>query len=117
MNYNEIYTVETLRYMINEINGWDGSLENLEFYHIEDFNFIMEGYAPEFIAHRIHFGDFNPTYDYFRFNGYGNVESISERELERAIEDWADDIVVAYRELSNEGFLSGHLLDEIEDNN
>ena len=117
MNYNEIYTVETLRNMINEINGWDGSLENLEFYHIEDFNFIMEGHTPEFIAHRIHFGDFNPTHDYFRFKGYGNIETISVWELERVIEDWADDIVIAYKELSNEGFLSDYLLGEIEDNN
>ena len=117
MNYNEIYTVETLRNMVNEVNGWDGSLENLEYYYMEDFNFIMEGQTPEFIAHRIHFGDFNPTYDYFRFNGYGNVESISERELERVIEDWADDIIITYKELSNEGFISGYLLDELEDNN
>ena len=117
MNYNEIYTVETLRYMVNEINGWDGSLENLEYYYMEDFNFIMEGREPEFIAHRVYFGDFNPTHDYFRFNGYGNIETISEWELERVMEDWADDIVVAYKELSNEGSLDGYLLDEIEDNN
>ena len=117
MNYNEIYTVETLRNMVNEVNGWDGSLENLEYYYMEDFNFIMEGRTPEFIAHRVHFGDFNPTHDYFRFDGYGNIETISNWELERVMEDWADDIVVAYKELSNEGYLDGYLLDEIEDNN
>ena len=117
MNYNEIYTVETLRYMVNEINGWDGSLENLEYYEMDQFNELMSGHDPEFIAHRIHFGDFNPTHDYFRFNGYGNIETISNWELERVMKDWADDIVIAYKELSNEGFISGYLLDEIEDNN
>ena len=35
MNYNEIYTVETLRYMASEVNGWDGSLENLEYYEMD----------------------------------------------------------------------------------
>lgn len=117
MNYNEIYTVETLRNMASEVNGWDGSLENLEYYEMDQFNELMSGQDPEFIAHRIFFGNFNPTHDYFRFDGYGNIETISNWELERVMEDWADDIVVAYRELSNEGFLSGHLLDEIEDNN
>ena len=117
MNYNEIYTAETLLYMVNEVNSWDGSLENLEYFEMEEFNFIMEGHTPEFIAHRIHFGDFNPTHDYFRFNGYGNIETISDWELERVMEDWADNIVAAYKELSNEGSLDGYLLDEIEDNN
>ena len=117
MNYNEIYTVETLRYMVNEVNGWDGSLDNLEYFEMEEFNIIMDGYNPEFIAHRIHFGDFNPMHDYFRFDGYGNIETISNWELKRVIEDWADDIVVAYKELSEEGVVDGYLLDEIEDNN
>ena len=117
MNYNEIYTVETLHYMVNEINSWDGSLENLAYYEMDQFNELMSGHDPEFIAHRIFFGNFNPTHDYFRFDGYGNIETISNWELERVMEDWADDIVIAYKELSNEGFLSGYLLDEIEDNN
>ena len=117
MNYNEIYTVETLQYMASEVNGWDGSLENLEYYEMDQFNELMSGHDPEFIAHRIFFGDFNPTHDYFRFNGYGNIETISNWELERVMEDWADDIVIAYKELSEEGVVDGYLLDELEDNN
>ena len=117
MNYNEIYTVETLQYMASEVNGWDGSLENLEYYEMDQFNELMSGHDPEFIAHRTFFGNFNPTHDYFRFNGYGNIETISNWELERVMEDWADDIVERYKELSEEGVVDGYLLDEIEDNN
>lgn len=116
MNYNEIYNVETLRYMINDVNGWGGSLENLEYYEMEDFNLFMEGHTPEYIANRIYFGNFDPTDDYFRFNGYGNIETISKWELKHIIEDWADDIVEAYKELTNEGVLNGELLDDMEDN-
>ena len=115
MNYNEIYTVETLQYMASEVNGWDGSLENLEYYEMDQFNELMSGQDPEFIAHRIFFGNFNPTHDYFRFNGYGNIETISEWELERIIEDWVDDIVIAYKELSEEGAIDGYLLDELDE--
>ena len=117
MNYNEIYTVETLQYMASEVNGWDGSLENLEYYEMNQFNELMSGHDPEFIARIIFFGNFNPTHDYFRFDGYGNIETISNWELERVMEDWADDIVERYKELSEEGGVDGYLLDEIEDNN
>lgn len=115
MNYNEIYTVETLQYMAQEVNGWDGSLENLEYYDMEQFNDIMCGHDPEFIAHRIHFGDFNPMDDYFNFDGYGNLESVSVWELERIMKEWADDIVERYKELSDEGAVDGDLLDELDD--
>ena len=115
MNYNEIYTVETLQYMASEVNGWDGSLENLAYYEMDQFNELMSGQDPEFIAHRVFFGNFNPTHDYFRFDGYGNIETISNWELERVMEDWADDIVERYKELSEEGVVDGYLLDELDE--
>lgn len=114
MDYNKIYTAETLQYMTSEVNGWDGSLENLEYYEMDQFNEFMNGHDPKFIACRIHFGKFNPMDDYFRFDGYGNIETISHWELERIMEDWADDIVERYKELSAEGAVDGDLLDDIE---
>lgn len=29
-----------------------------------------------------HFGDINFTHDYFRFNGYGNIETLSDWEID-----------------------------------
>ena len=115
MNYNEIYTADVLLSMVREVISWDGSLENLEYFEMEEFNIIMEGQNPEFIAHRVYFGNFNPTHDYFRFDGYGNIETISGWELERVMEDWADDIVERYKELSEEGVVDGYLLDELDE--
>ena len=45
---------------------------------IEDmdlFDDVMCGWKPIDIALRIRFGDFNPNHHYFRFDGYGNLES------------------------------------------
>lgn len=114
MNYNEIYTSETLQYMASEVNSWDGSLENLAYYEMDQFNEFMSGHDPEFIACRIHFGDFNPMDDYFSFDGYGNLISLSSFELGSELSDNAFEIIERYKELSAEGAVDGDLLDDIE---
>jgi len=114
MNYNEIYTVETLQYMASEINGYDGSLEYFEWYDMDDLDEIMHGQDAHWIACRVHFGDFNPMDDYFRFDGYGNLISLSTYDFEDEISDNADEIVERYKELATEGVVDGDLLDDTE---
>lgn len=46
-------------------------------YYMEEFNDIMEDYAPNDLARTIFYGDFRPNDDYFRFNGYANLESFN----------------------------------------
>lgn len=114
MNYNEIYTVETLQYMASEINGYDGSLEYFEWYDMDDLDEIMHGQDAYWIACRVHFGDFNPMDDYFSFDGYGNLISLSTYDFEDEISDNADEIVERYKELATEGVVDGDLLDDTE---
>ena len=114
MNYNEIYTAETLQYMASEVNGWDGSLYHLDFYEMNQFNELMHGHEPEFIAHRIHFGDFNPMDDYFSFDGYGNLISLSSYDLEEELSDNIIEIVERYKVLTAMGAVDGDLLDDTE---
>ena len=52
-----------------------------EIFDMDMFNDIFDGQTPEYIACRIFYGDFNPNSDYFRFDGYGNLESIYSYEL------------------------------------
>lgn len=54
----------------NEYCGYDDCI-----YSMEEFDEIMSGQTPEWIAHRVYYGDFCPAHDYFWFNGYGNLES------------------------------------------
>lgn len=45
-------------------------------YSMSDFDEVMYGVSPWEVARCCYFGeDFNPCRDYFRFNGYANLES------------------------------------------
>lgn len=45
------------------------------FYSMEDFDELLSGFKPWEIARAVHYGEFVPTEEYFRFNDYGNLES------------------------------------------
>lgn len=48
------------------------------------------GQSPTWILERGYYGDFCPADDYFYFNGYGNLESVNEWEIDRLM--YASDI-------------------------
>ena len=98
--------------LINEVNSWDGSLDYLQVYYMDDFDEIMNGCQPIEIAQRIYFGDFNPNDEYWRFNGYANLESLDEYELYEEIKDNAIEIAQRTVELYEDGHLN-YLDDEI----
>ena len=85
--------------MVQEVNGYNGDLEYLEFYGMECFNELMNGLDPEEIARRIFHGDFSPYDEYFKFNGYGNLESLSVYEVQRELLDYEEEIRNTYKEL------------------
>lgn len=57
-----------------------------EIYDNDMFDEIMNGLEPWNIACKIQFGDFNPFYEFFKFNGYGNIQSIAKYDLDRYID-------------------------------
>lgn len=66
---------------------------------IEDmdcFDDLMYGWKPLDIALRVHFGDFNPNHTYFRFDGYGNLESTEF--VNWWLEDYVDDLADWYED-------------------
>ena len=104
--------------LVNDVNSWDDSLEYLQVFNMEDFDEIMEGYEPLEIANRIYFGDFNPNHEYFRFNGYANLESLNEYDLEDEIKDYASEIAQRTVELYEEGeldYLDEEVMEILED--
>lgn len=59
-------------------NRYCDSSGNMEdwIYNMEEFDEVMSGESPWEIARCCYFGEsFNPCRDYFRFNGYANLES------------------------------------------
>ena len=51
-------------------------------YNMDDFDEILNGYTPIEIANMVRFGTYNPMHDYFTFDGYGNIETMSDIEYE-----------------------------------
>ena len=93
--------MEVTYYMVRELNAWCGRLEHLEYFDMEEFDLVLEGYTPSEVANRIFYGDFNPNDDYFRFNAYGNLESANEWDIEEEYRDNISEIasyIVEYKD-------------------
>ena len=97
------YTVEQLREMLQEVNGWDNSLEDYDYMEMEQLDEMLIGVEPTEVLRMAHFGEFNWSDDYFTINVYGNLESISEFEFEDMLKDSHDEIVERYNELLEDG--------------
>ena len=109
--------------IVGQLNGLNGSFETYTLYDMDDFDLVMgEGYTPTELAERIFFGDFNPNDDYFYFNSYGNLESITECDMsdhfEIIIDEIIDSMLYHYDDLyiddDNLNDLIGRYLDEMK---
>ena len=60
---------------------------------MNDFDELMNGWKPLDFAFRVHFGDFNPHHDFFKFNGYANLESSNYLSDFIDLEELADEIM------------------------
>ena len=88
--------------IVSQINSYDSSLQHLEFLYMEDLDMYLDGLTPTDIANKIFFGDFNPNHEYFRFNGYENLESFDEWELNKELFDNIDEIIERIIDLKDE---------------
>ena len=88
--------------IVSQINSYDSSLQHLEFLNMEDLDVYLEGLTPTDIANKIFFGDFNPNHEYFRFNGYENLESFDEWELNKELLNNIDEIIERIVDLKDE---------------
>ncbi len=91
--------------LVSEANCWDGSLEYLTTLNMDEFDDYMGSFSPSDLANRIFYGDFNPNDDYFRFNAYGNLESLNEWEMENEIINYSAEIAEAYFKLYEDGHM------------
>ena len=104
--------------LVNDVNSWDSSLGFLEVFYMDEFNEVMNGIEPLEIANRMFFGNFNPNDEYFRFDGYANLESLDEYEVEQEIKDYSLEIARRVVELYEEGhlpYLDDEVLEILED--
>ena len=106
--------VEELRDVVNELNGWNGCLDYLEFFENDEYFFesFYSGINGLEIARVIYYGDYNYNDDYVRINGYGNLESYTEDEIIEKMKDSIDEIVKNLIE-EHDGYL--YLSDDIKE--
>lgn len=99
-----MYTVEQLELMVREMNAWDGSFDNLAVYSNDDefFQIYFESKVMEAVR-AVSYGDYNYMDEYVRFNGYGNIESLSSYQLYKELQDFEEDIVEQYLEMVEDG--------------
>lgn len=63
--------------LVNVHNAYCNAANRIDdyIYNMDEFDEIMDGQTPWEIARCAFYGNFRPAYDYFWFNGYGNLES------------------------------------------
>ena len=62
-------------------------------YDMDEFDEIMSGMSPSDIATKIFYGDFRPNDNYFKFDGYANLESFDYISDKVDLEEIADYII------------------------
>ena len=97
------YTVEQLREMVQEVNGWDGSLEDFMYYEMEQIDELLHGLEVLEILRMAHFGEFIWSDDYFQISAYGNLDSYRELDVAIQLEANQNEIVERYNELVESG--------------
>ena len=97
-NYEEIKNyllnhVDEIRDIVIEINSIDGSLEYLQYYENDEefFNDFFYNNPSEAVRSS-YYGDYNYCDKYVKFDGYGNLKSVNDYELEKEYKYYIDDI-------------------------
>ena len=103
-NYEEIKNyllnhIDEIGGIISDINSIDGSLDYLEYYENNEQFFItffcnnpMEAVRSSF------YGDYHYCDNWVKFDGYGNLKSVNDYELEKEYKYYIDEIVNALLE-------------------
>ena len=87
MKKNEMTTTE-LNLMLIEANlNTNGSFDNIIKYEESDFwdNFAAMEYDSKDIANMVAYGSYKPYHDFIGYDGYGNIESMTEEEYKQEL--------------------------------
>lgn len=97
------YTIEQLKEMVQEVNSWDGSLEEYEYHEMEQINELLYHVKPLEILRMAHFGNFEWFGEMFKINELGNLDSCSKDYVITELTDNENAIVEHYGELVESG--------------
>ena len=93
MNKNEM-TTNQLQELIIEANlNTNGAYDHIIKYEESDFwdNFTDMKYDLKDIANMVAYGSYKPYHDFIGFDGYGNIESMTEEEYRQELLDYFEE--------------------------
>ena len=102
---------------IEELDSWNGYLDDDRWYPMDMLSECLEGTDPAEAIRMAHNGHFRPDDEYFRFNVYGNLESSRDADYSIYLDKWFVEALARNRShlyLSDE--VNG-LLDGMEEEN
>lgn len=92
-SYVEKLSGDNLARLVQYMFDYDGSFEGFNYYDMSEFDELMSSHTPSEIAQMVHFGEFNPNKDYWRFDPYGNVKSLNWEEIVADAESIESDVI------------------------
>lgn len=93
-NYVSHLIGDDLAQLLQHMNSYDGCFEDVVAYDMDEFDEFLSNHTPLEIAQLIFYGgEFNPNDEYFRFNAYGNLESLNWYDIVSEAEGLEDDII------------------------
>lgn len=86
--------IDVLKDVVNEINSWDGGLEDLVVFENDEYFFdtFFENNPSEAVRATC-YGSYLYMDEYVKFNAYGNLESLNDWEYIEMLKDNIDDII------------------------
>lgn len=95
---------------VEEINNYNEELDYLKYYqNDEEFFDTFFANKPMDAVRAVQYGEYNYCDDYVKFDGYGNLESISECELTTKMQDSIEEIIDAIMEYHESLDLDGDI--------
>lgn len=93
MKKNEMTTNELQELIIEANLNTNGAYDHIIKYEESDFwdNFAAMEYAPQDIANMVVYGSYKPYHDFIGFDGYGNIESMTEEEYRQELLDYYEE--------------------------
>ena len=73
--------------MLGDYNEWLLEQNNADDYIYTDLDEMLQGYSAMDIVRMVSCGEFNYADDYYRFDGYGNIETLTDTEIEQEMRD------------------------------
>lgn len=97
---------------VQDLNSWDGSFEDLQFYenNEEFFNMFFQENPIEAVR-ASYYGEYKYSDEYVRFNVYGNLESMDEYKVIEEMRDQVEEIAEAC--IDNQGNIYINEIDEL----